>query len=24
LIIHEHASFPVDMATGKADFLSKP
>ncbi len=24
LIIHEHASFPVDMAIGKADFLSKP
>ncbi len=24
LIIHEHASFPVDMATGRADFLSKP
>jgi ketosteroid isomerase-like protein len=24
LIIHEHVSFPVDMATGKGDFLSKP
>jgi len=24
LIIHEHVSFPVDMETGKADFLSKP
>jgi ketosteroid isomerase-like protein len=24
LIIHEHASFPVNMTTGKADFLSKP
>jgi ketosteroid isomerase-like protein len=24
LIIHEHASFPVNMKTGKADFLSKP
>ena len=24
LIIHEHTSFPVDYATGKADFLSKP
>jgi ketosteroid isomerase-like protein len=23
LIIHEHASFPVDMVTGKADFSSK-
>jgi len=23
LIIHEHASFPVDLATGKADLLSK-
>ncbi len=23
-IIHEHASFPVDMTTAKADFLSKP
>jgi len=23
LIIHEHASFPVNMTTGKADFLSK-
>jgi uncharacterized protein (TIGR02246 family) len=24
LIVHEHTSFPVDMATGKADMLSKP
>ena len=24
LIIHEHVSFPVDLATGKADVLSKP
>jgi uncharacterized protein (TIGR02246 family) len=24
LIIHEHISFPVDLATGKADLLSKP
>ena len=24
LIIHEHVSFPVDPATGKADLLSKP
>lgn len=23
-IVHEHLSFPVDLATGKADFLSKP
>jgi ketosteroid isomerase-like protein len=24
LIIHEHASVPVDLATGKGDLLSKP
>lgn len=24
LIVHEHASWPVDPMTGKADFLSKP
>ncbi len=24
LIVHEHVSFPVDLATGKADLLSKP
>jgi uncharacterized protein (TIGR02246 family) len=24
IIVHEHASWPVDPATGKADFLSKP
>jgi len=24
LIVHEHVSWPVDPATGKADFLSKP
>ena len=24
LIVHEHVSFPVDPATGKADMLSKP
>ena len=24
LIVHEHGSFPVDLATGKADLLSKP
>ena len=24
LIVHEHASFPVDPATGKADLTSKP
>jgi len=24
LIIHEHVSWPVDPATGKADFLAKP
>ena len=24
LIVHEHASFPVDVATGKADLTSKP
>lgn len=24
LIVHEHVSFPVDLATGKADFLAKP
>jgi ketosteroid isomerase-like protein len=24
LIVQEHASFPVDLATGKADLLSKP
>jgi len=24
LIVHEHASFPVDLTTGKADFTSKP
>jgi len=24
LIVHEHLSFPVDPATGKADLLSKP
>jgi uncharacterized protein (TIGR02246 family) len=24
LIVHEHISFPVDLATGKADLLSKP
>jgi uncharacterized protein (TIGR02246 family) len=24
LIVQEHVSFPVDMATGKADMLSKP
>ncbi|MBZ5610703.1 MAG: nuclear transport factor 2 family protein [Acidobacteriia bacterium] len=24
LIVHEHLSFPVDMATGKADLTSKP
>jgi ketosteroid isomerase-like protein len=24
LIAHEHVSFPVDIATGKADLLSKP
>ena len=24
LVVHEHVSFPVDAATGKADFLSKP
>ena len=24
LIVHEHVSFPVDLETGKADFLAKP
>jgi ketosteroid isomerase-like protein len=24
LIVHEHLSWPVDLATGKADFSSKP
>lgn len=24
LIVHEHISFPVDPATGRGDFLSKP
>jgi hypothetical protein len=24
LIVQEHVSFPVDLATGKADLLSKP
>lgn len=24
LVVHEHLSFPVDLATGKADLLSKP
>jgi ketosteroid isomerase-like protein len=24
LIVHEHVSFPVDLASGKADLLSKP
>ena len=24
LIVHEHASWPVDPTSGKADFLSKP
>ncbi|HEY4367491.1 MAG TPA: SgcJ/EcaC family oxidoreductase [Steroidobacteraceae bacterium] len=24
LIVHEHVSVPIDMATGKADFQSKP
>jgi ketosteroid isomerase-like protein len=24
LIFHEHVSFPVDLATGQADVLSKP
>jgi len=24
LIVHEHGSFPVDLATGKADLTSKP
>ncbi len=24
LIVHEHVSFPVDLATGQADFLARP
>jgi ketosteroid isomerase-like protein len=24
LIVHEHNSVPVDLATGKADMMSKP
>lgn len=24
LVVHEHVSFPVDLATGKADFLAQP
>jgi hypothetical protein len=24
LIVHEHNSVPVDLATGKADLMSKP
>ena len=24
LVVHEHVSWPVDLATGQADFSSKP